>query len=139
MCASIRPVAIDGCFEVVPASSRWTEIGFSYFLSQFFFWYSFIDVYCAKTIMEICYALGAMKKNFMAFLLLSTTRCYFFSLLFFMRQRKKIYCNLKKNFLFISLWWNWEVFFPFYFACVKRSSILEYKGETFMLLFFNLN
>lgn len=80
---------------------------------------------------------GSNEKNFMAFLLLSTTRCYFFSLLFFMRQRKKIYCNLKKNFL-LSLWWNWEVF-SFYFACVKRSSILEYKRETFMLLFFNLN
>lgn len=41
------------------AEENW--IFFLHFLA-----FSFIDVYCAKTIMEICYAQGAMEKTFMA-------------------------------------------------------------------------
>ena len=143
MCASIRPVAIDDCFEVVPASLRLTTTAKKLeFLISFpnFFWYSFIDVYCAKTIMEICYALGAMKKIFMAFLLLSTTRCIFFSFLFAV-----LYATTEENLLQFKE--KFPPYFPLmklrsfsfyldFFFGLKRSSIWNTKEK---LLFFKLN
>lgn len=85
-----RPVAID-VFEVnffslhsqEKGRNRWGKLDFFHFL----FSHSFIDVYCAKTIMEICYALGAMEEIFIA--------VFFYSPGYVQSDNNEIYCLLK--------------------------------------------
>lgn len=59
--------------------------------------FSFIDVYCAKTIMEICYALGAMEEIFMA--------VFFYSPGYERQKRNLLLFEVRKKVLF---WWEMQ-------------------------------
>lgn len=81
--------------------NRWGKLDFFHFLCSL----SFIDVYSAKTIMEICYALGAMEEIFMA--------VFFYSPGYVRSDNNEIYCFLKcgveKKRKKVLLWWDGRV------------------------------